>query len=152
MLKRCPSAALYRRRWKTEQFQNLESTCGFSNIPLSSRSKNNKFFVSMAVTIGKNKLMQAHWGVTFKIGSGALLSIANVATDLYAIFTFLHLGLAGFANASIAIILLCMGVNLALVYVQRKKRGLRILIEESLIVISHLKPAIAASRVVSGGK
>ena len=115
-------------------------------------SKSNKFFLSMATTIGKRKILKAPWGLGFKVGSGAVLSIANIATDIYTIYHFEREGMFFFANASIAVISLCMCINLIIVYAHRHKRGLRIMLQESLIVMSHLKPVFSAFRVFTGEK
>ena len=115
-------------------------------------SNSNRFFVSMAVTIGKRKLVQAPWGLALKVGSGAVLSLLNVATDAYAIFNFIGRGKLDFAYATAGMIASSLLIQLLLVYAQNKKRGARVLIKESLIVLSNFKPAVIAFRVVSAAK
>ena len=115
-------------------------------------SKENAFFVPMAVTIGQRKLDQAPWGLVWKVGFGAFLGILDLVTDVNAIYSFYVEGNHGFAKAVIAMISASMAVQLLLVYGNGKKRGNIFVLKEVLIVLSGLKPAVDAYRVVSGVK
>ena len=115
-------------------------------------SKRNKFFVSMATTIGRRNLEQAPWGLVVKVGLGAVLSMLNIATDVFTILNFMRLDKRGFANASIGMIVLSVGLQSFVVYFQRKKRGVRVVLREMLVVLFFLKPAIGALRVLTGEK
>ena len=115
-------------------------------------SRENRFFVPMAVTIGQRKLEQALWGLAWKVGLGAVLSVLDVGTDANAIHMFLKEEKNGLANACIAIFSINMALQLGIVYANGKKRGATLLAREGLYVLSGIKPAVDAYRVVSGAK
>ena len=106
----------------------------------------------MAVTIGKRKLIEAPWGLVAKVGIGALLSMINVATNLYTLLDFLTQGQIGYAYATIGMLASSILIQLVFVYGQNRKRGVRQITKEWLIVIFHLKPVVGAYRVVIGRK
>ena len=58
----------------------------------------------------------------------------------------------GLANACIAIFSINMALQLGIVYANGKKRGATLLAREGLYVLSGIKPAVDAYRVVSGAK
>jgi hypothetical protein len=109
-----------------------------------------RWFIPMAVTIGQRKIEQAPWGLFWKAGLGAVLSIADVATDIYAIVLFTTQGRFGFANAVIAMVSMSMSVQSLIVYANYRKRGAGHVAKEVLIVLSGFKPAVDAYRVISG--
>ena len=115
-------------------------------------SKSNKFFTSMAITIGKHNLAKAPWGLAAKVAIGACLSFFSIVTDMLTIFTFRARGKYDFANATIAMIAGNMALQMFAVFSQRRKRGFRVLATEVLIVISYLKPAIVLHRIMQGAK
>jgi hypothetical protein len=51
-------------------------------------AKRERFFVPMAHAIGQRKIEQAPWGLFWKVGLGAVLSMLDVTTDAYAIASF----------------------------------------------------------------
>ena len=115
-------------------------------------NKNNMFFLPMAITIGRRKLIQAPWGLALKVGMGALLSLLNVTTDINTIFSFVREEKMGFAYATIAMVSFVSIVLLVSVYGQNKNKGAGAILRESLIVIFFLKPVVGAFRVVSQQK
>ena len=110
----------------------------------------NPHFKPLAVTIARRQLMQAPWGMAFRVITGAVISGVDVFTDILAIARFFNEGLRGFAVASICMIGLCMVVQLLLVYLQNKRRGRARILKESLIVLTCLKPGVDAYRVCRG--
>ena len=113
-------------------------------------TQSNTFFVSMATTIGKRKLLQAPWGLAAKVGGGAFLSLLNVATDIYTIYNFLREEKFGFAYATMGMLSFVIFSLLLLVYQQNRTKGAKTMFIEVMIVISFTKPAVGAYRVVSG--
>ena len=115
-------------------------------------SKSSKFFLPMAITIGRRKLIQAPWGLAFKVGVGAVLSMLNVATDINTIINFFREGKLVYMYATVAMISFVLVLLLLFVYIQHKKKGARSVLKESLIVLFFLKPVVGAFRVVSQRK
>ena len=115
-------------------------------------AKLERWFPSMAVVIGQRKLDRAVWGVLWKVGLGAGLSIADVATDVYAVVNFTTQGNHGFARAVISMVTLCIAIQSFVVVLNSRKRGWRHLSKEIAIAVSGFKPAFDAYRVVSGTK
>ncbi len=66
---------------------------------LADFQKRHRFFLPLALTIGQRKLDEAPWGLALKVGLGALLSITDVVTDIYAIFMLRKQSKKKFANA-----------------------------------------------------
>ena len=110
----------------------------------------NPHFAALALAVGHKKLMVAPWGMKFRVGLGAFLSILDMTTDMMTIDRFLSEGRYGFAYASIGMIAAAMFFQIAMVCTQGKKRGARRVLGESLIVLSTLKPAVDAYRIVRG--
>ena len=115
-------------------------------------SKHSEFFLSMAITIGKRKLMQALWGLAVKVGIGAFLSLLNVGTDISAVFNFKSRGEMFYANATLGMISLSVIIQLFGVFASNKKRGANIVLKEFLIVLSFFRPVVLVFRIVSGQK
>jgi hypothetical protein len=106
----------------------------------------------MVQTIGQRKIETAPWGLFWKVGFGALLSMLDVATDVYAIATFTMQGRHGYASVIIAGVSVSMATQLLVVYTNGKRRGTRHVLKEAMIVLSGLKPAFDAFRVIGGAK
>ena len=108
------------------------------------------FFIPMIVTIGRQKVIDAPWGMKFRLYFGAFISLLDMFTDIQAIVRFFEEGRDGFAWTNLSFIGVCLILQLLVVYGQNKKRGKRIVAYEMLIVVSMLKPAMDAGRVASG--
>ena len=111
-----------------------------------------KFFGPMVVTMGKRKLVQAPWGLIFQVGSGAVLSVLDVGTDLYSVWMFTQQKEYTFAFAVIAMISVSMFTQLLFMLAIGKKKSAKEIGKEALIVISGFKPVVDAYRVVIGVK
>ena len=108
------------------------------------------FFYPMALTIGKLKLMEAPWGLIFRVSIGACLSVADVSTDIYAVRMFFRTGYPWFAWANLSLLIVAVSLQLLLAYLQNVKAGRAAVAYESAVVLSLLKPAIDAYRLASG--
>ena len=112
-------------------------------------------FEALALTIAQRKLVEEApwpWGVALRVGVGAFLSSLDMATDIYAINRFWRQGQVGFATASGAMIGAAILVQILIVYGQGRKRGLPRVCREIVILLSTLKPAVDAYRVVRWGE
>ena len=94
--------------------------------------------------------MQAPWGMVFRVSLGAFLSLADLVTDLMTIERFSRERRRGYAIASICMVGVCVLMQCGIVYLQNKKRGKLRILQESLYVLTFVKPAVDAYRVCSG--
>ena len=108
------------------------------------------FFKPMALAIGKQKLIQAPWGLVFRVAFGSAISFADVATDINAIRMFYIQQRPFFLWASIASIALSVFLQCTFVAVQNHKRSISVQIYELSIVVLCIKPVIDAHRVAVG--
>ena len=121
-------------------------------LPLIELNAGHRFFAPMAIVMGQRKLDRAVWGLVFKVGTGAVLGILDVATDIYAIANFMSQDNYGFASAVIAMVSVSTTLQVFIVYANGWKRGKQHVAKEVLIAMSGLKPAVDAFRVISGAK
>ena len=91
--------------------------------------------------------MRAPWGLIFQVFLGASLSFADLGTDILAILLFREQERYSFALAIIAMI--SFTIFLHLVIISSRKKPMKAWTREALIVVSGLKPAFDAFRVVS---
>jgi hypothetical protein len=115
-------------------------------------SQRERWFIPLATTIGQRKIERAPWGLILTVGAGAVLGILDVTTDIYAIANFTIQEKYGYAQAVIASLSVSMAIQLLMVYLNGKKRGKWHVMKEAMIVLSGLKPAVDAFRVVAGSK
>ena len=115
-------------------------------------AKRQRWFGPMVLVIGQRKIEKAWWGLQWNVGLGAVLGIADVGTDVYAIINFAMKGNFGFARALIAMVSASMAIQLLIVSVNGKKRGVGHMSKEALLVLTGLKPAVEAYRFISGVK
>jgi hypothetical protein len=113
-------------------------------------AKSERFFVAFAQTVGQRKIETAPWGLFWKVGVGAVLSVLDVATDVYAIANFTLRRKEGYARAVIAGVSVSIAIQLLIVYGNGKKRGMKHVMKEAMIVLSGVKPAVDAFRVIGG--
>ena len=107
-------------------------------------------FANVVTEIGRIKMRRAPWGLVWRVGIGAFLSTADMATDIYAITMFYQEGKKGFGNASLMMIGTNILCNLMVAVGNNYKRGQMALLTECLIVLSCFKPAVDAYRVSMG--
>ena len=97
----------------------------------------------MILTIGGEVLKNAPWGLWFRVFLGSGMSMLDLATDINVIIVYLgEEGQEGYGWTMMALVLVCMGCQLALVLLQNggAKGGWGRLLKEMLIVVSGLKP------------
>lgn len=114
--------------------------------------KRDKFFESMAIEIGKRKLIEAPWGLIFRVAFGAFLSFSDIGTDVSSIVVFFDQGRYEFAYAMLGMIALCMSLQLLVIYLQHRKKGWKVLLKEAVPVFLCVKPISDAYHLASGLK
>jgi hypothetical protein len=103
----------------------------------------------MVTMIAQRRLQPVGWGVTFRVVFCAVLTYMDLGSDLYQFFSYSSTGQAFFANATLAIFGVSMLVQLIIAIVQ-EHRSPPAALTGALLVISFLKPALDARRVVDG--
>jgi len=107
-------------------------------------------FEDFIVVITNNLLRDNKFGMMFRVGVGAALSMSDAATDIYVISTYYGKEeLVGQANVFLAMIILNIFVQLLFVKANYQQSGWRVLLREFLITLMFLRPAVDAYRVVT---
>ena len=86
---------------------------------------------------------------------GAKLSLLDIITDIYMIYQYLSSeeeGQAIFGFINLAMVAVSLLIQLIIVYLQNKKKGIKELASEALTVFLFLKPAVDAMKVASGAE
>jgi len=108
------------------------------------------WFRPMMNRVAMRLLADVAWGAKFRLYTGAALSIMDMVTDFMTIIRFFGEGNNHFAWANIAFIGANIFIQLIIVFAQNKKRGIKVLLYEMLIVAVMIKPAVDAMRVANG--
>ena len=112
--------------------------------------KNLIWFRPMMNRCAMRLLAKVAWGAKFRLYTGAALSIMDLATDITTIYRFFNKGKYGYAYANVAFIGVTLFLQWLTIFHQNRKRGLKVIAYESLILLSVTKPAVDAMRVASG--
>jgi len=100
--------------------------------------------------ITNNLLRDNKFGMMFRVGIGAALSMSDAATDFYVISTYYgNEELVGQANMFLAMILSNLFLQMVFVMSLYQRSGWRVILRELLITLSFLRPAVDAYRVVA---
>ncbi|GMI07708.1 hypothetical protein TrVE_jg4984 [Triparma verrucosa] len=83
---------------------------------------------------------------------GVVLSTFDTATDMFMYFEYKRGGDAGYANATLATLLLNLGLQLLMSFFQNRKMSPRRRFFEALYVLTFVKPGIDAYRVAIGAE
>jgi len=107
-------------------------------------------FDDFIVVITNNLLRDNKFGMMFRVGIGAALSMSDAATDIYVISTYYGKEeLVGQANVFLAMILLNIFAQTVIVTSLYQRSGWRVILRELLITLMFLRPAVDAYRVVT---
>ena len=110
-------------------------------------------FEDFIVVITNNLLRDNKFGMMFRVGIGAALSMSDAATDIYVISTYYGKEeLVGQANVFLAMISLNMFVQMVILKANYQKSGWKVMLGELLITLMFLRPAVDAYRVVTSKK
>jgi hypothetical protein len=104
----------------------------------------------MLLTIAVRQMASTPLGLKLRVTIGAVLSVADVVSDLYMIIKFLENGNTAAAYGTIGTIGLNMLLQIVLVVYQNKHRGQRVVVYEVGFVVCFLKPVVDAFHVASG--
>ncbi|GMI57913.1 hypothetical protein TeGR_g6018 [Tetraparma gracilis] len=95
----------------------------------------------MVLTMGEELLKNAAWGLWFRVITGSVGSMVDLATDINVIRVYFgEEGQEGYGWMMLGMVLASMGLQLGMVLVQNGKAGWGKLLQEVLIVVSGLKP------------
>ncbi|GMI09905.1 hypothetical protein TrLO_g15291 [Triparma laevis f. longispina] len=112
------------------------------------------WFEPMIVALGRGIVKTAPWGLMTRVISGAVVSVADLATDALVLKQFWEGGadMISYRNSQLASLSVAIALQLALVLVQNRKKGFLRILKEVLIVLTGLKAPADAYRVVIGAK
>jgi len=113
-----------------------------------------EWFLTMIVELSKGIVKSAAWGLMFRVTAGAVLSVTDLATDLVVLKQFWDGGeeALAFRNASLASLSASIGLQLVMVLLQNRKKGLRRMLNECLIVVTGFKAPWDAYKVSIGAE
>ncbi len=94
--------------------------------------------------------LTAPLGMVIRLSLGAIISVADMVTDLLTVERFFRQGQRSFAVASLCMIGITISWLLFMVYFQNKRRGGARVVQESLLLLTCLKPGVDAYRVCRG--
>ena len=104
-------------------------------------------FEPFMVDIANSLLKDNKFGMMFRVGTGAILSTLDAATDIYTITTYYKNGLGERALALLLMISLNMAAQLILCHAQCEKKSWGQELQELLYCLLFLKPGVDAYRV-----
>ncbi|GMI25446.1 hypothetical protein TeGR_g9854 [Tetraparma gracilis] len=108
------------------------------------------WFRPMMDTIAQQLLLRVSWGLKMRLYTGSGLSMLDLITDAYMIYTYTAAGSTGHALSLVIMVGLCLALQLFLVWFQNRKGPRSVMLREVLIVLSGTKPGIDAKRVANG--
>jgi hypothetical protein len=104
----------------------------------------------MMDTIAQRLLESVSWGLKMRLYMGAGLSMMDLISDVYMIYTYATTEKQGTALSLAIMVGLCLLFQLVLVWIQAHKGPRRVMLKEMLIVLSGTAPGVHAMRVARG--
>ena len=105
----------------------------------------------MAGVGGGEATNKSNMGATFRLFFGAALSMFDFATDVLMIRDYFHQSdQVQRAWALLGMLLANLASNLAISYLQNRKRGWKAVGKDWLLVLSYMKPGVDAWKVARG--
>ncbi|GMH91106.1 hypothetical protein TL16_g11959 [Triparma laevis f. inornata] len=113
-----------------------------------------EWFKPMFVALGKDIVKTAHWGLMARVIVGAVLSVADMATDLFVLHQFWEGGksMETFRNYSLASLAAHIFLQMIIVWMQNRKKGALRIMKETFIVVIGMKAPWDAYKVASGAE
>ena len=108
------------------------------------------WFRPMLETIAKRRVATGTFGLKLRLGLGALLSIADMVSDIVQLISLFSAGRSALACAILGLIFVNLACQLLIVSLQNSHRGWRVVMWEVVLVVLLLKPGIDAVRVGGG--
>jgi hypothetical protein len=103
----------------------------------------------MMETVAQGLLDSVNWGSAMRLYTGAGLSILDLFTDLFMIYTYTTTGQKEAATSMALAVGTSLLLQLLTVYIQTKKQPVSAQVKEVLILFSGCKPGVEAYRVAS---
>ena len=113
------------------------------------------WFETMMVILGQGIVKTAAWGLMARVIIGAVMSVTDLATDIVILREFWNGGSSrlAFRNAQLASLVSSFVLQLMVTaLVQHRKKGLKRILTECLIVLTGGKGPVDAYRIASGAE
>ncbi|GMI43368.1 hypothetical protein TrCOL_g9829 [Triparma columacea] len=94
--------------------------------------------------------MKSKVGLKARVTFGAATSMVDLLTDVYVTHKFWRGKKYGYFKASLASLMVSMGIQMLLVWAQNKKLGMKRVLKELIPILIGFKPAVDAYRVATG--
>ncbi|GMH61833.1 hypothetical protein TrLO_g9120 [Triparma laevis f. longispina] len=113
-----------------------------------------EWFEPMVVVLGKGIVKTAPWGLMFRVIVGAILSVTDLGTDLLMLKQFADGGekTATVRDLQLASLVASIVLQLLIVLIQNRRKGVNKLTRESLVVLTGMKAPWDAYRVACGAE
>jgi hypothetical protein len=110
------------------------------------------WFRPMLETISYRLLEEVPWGLKLRVIVGAITSMADLLTDVYVTYMFLSDEKYGYFKASLASLVVSIGIQMFTVWGQNRKLGMKRVLMDWFPILIGFKPAVDAYRVATGEK
>ena len=112
------------------------------------------WFEPMIIILSKGIVKTAAWGLMARVIIGAVLSVTDLATDIVVLKQFWDGGeeQLAFRNASLASLSASIGLQLMVVVIQNRKKGIFRILKECLIVLTGSKAPVDAYKIAMGAE
>ena len=122
-----------------------------TSMALTELDREFEMFRPFVTCVVKRLLELADWGVRLRVIFGAVLSVSNMGTDINMVNEFYNNG-EGFAGiATIGMLTANVLTQILFAYVQNLRKPWRYIFFDGLYVVTYIKPAVDAHRVLKGG-
>jgi hypothetical protein len=111
-----------------------------------------KWFRPMIETIAVNLFKNSKIGLKARVIFGAVTSMTDLLTDVYVTYRFFSDEKYGYFKASLASLLVSIGIQMLAVWGQNKTLGMTRVMREWFPILIGFKPAVDAYRVATGAK
>jgi hypothetical protein len=111
-----------------------------------------KWFRPMVETIAVNLFKNSKIGLKARVTFGAVTSMSDLLTDVYVTYMFRKNKKYGYFKASLASLVVSIGIQMFAVWGQNRKLGIKRLVREWIPILLGYKPAVDAYRVATGAK
>jgi hypothetical protein len=107
----------------------------------------------MMDTIAQRLLESVSWGLKMRLYTGAGLSMLDLYSDVFMIYTYATTeGQKGTALGLAIMVGLCLLLQMLVAWLQTRKGPRRVMLKEMLVVLSGIAPGIHAMRVANGAE
>jgi hypothetical protein len=111
-----------------------------------------KWLRPMIETIAVDLFKNSKLGLRARVTFGAVTSMTDLLTDVYVTYMFWRGKKYGYFKASLASLVVSIGLQMAIVWGQNRKLGMKRVLKEWIPILLGYKPAVDAYRVATGAK